>query len=63
MVKTIIQLIAISTIAISIFLITDSKEIAKKHFSRNEEYNAVKILKITGLIISWLGMSILYMAI
>ena len=57
--KTIIQLISLIIVAIAVFFITDAKEIAQNHFNKNEKYSAIKILKITGLIIAWIGMGIL----
>lgn len=59
--KTIIQLVALIVVAIAVFFITDAKNIAKKHFNKNEEYGAVKILKIIGIIIAWIGLGMLYM--
>ena len=61
--KTIIQLISLIIVAIAIVLIFDARDIAVKHFSKDEKYSAIKMLKVVGIIIAWIGMGMLYMSI
>ena len=61
--KIIIQLISLSIIAIAIVVILDARDIAVKHFNKEEKYSAIKMLKMVGIIIAWIGMGMLYMSI
>ena len=58
-----LSIISLIIITISIFFIFDSRDIAAKHFSKDETNTTIRDLKVLGLILSWIGMGMFYFSL
>jgi len=62
MIKTIMIIIAMVIIAISVAVIYDARSIAQEFFSADQTNKNVKVLKIVGVVVLWITLSIIYRA-
>lgn len=58
-----LSIISLIIITISIYLIFDSRDIAFNHFSKDDTNATIRDLKLLGIILSWIGMSMFYVSI
>ena len=61
--KIILILLGTIIATISVVMIYDARQIAKKMFSQNETNEITKVLKIVGFITLLIGLGIIYIAI
>ena len=61
MVKALLEVIGLLIVAIGVIEIYDARSLSKKIFSYSDRNTAVKLLKISGFLMSIVGSIIIYM--
>ena len=58
--KTILIFISLIIITIAVNFIYNAKEIKNKSFNKNEGNSTIKVIKIIGIVLAWMGFALLY---